>query len=112
MTTENGDYTISFPDQTSAILEGTLRLPSPSAYNDVFGAITQAIEKSSTNYTVDISNVTFLNSSGITALARLIILARGKNLPLVLRGKQSVPWQEKSISSLQKLWKSVTIELQ
>jgi hypothetical protein len=54
------------------VISGVLRLQSPLIYDELFAGIRKRIE-SGTVLTLDIANVSFLNSSGITALARLII---------------------------------------
>ena len=103
------EYLIEHPNQKTTILTGTLRLPSPTAYTHLLEEIRQGIEIQTETYTIDISGLKFLNSSGLTALARLFLLARQKQRTIKIICSHQIPWQKKSIGSLQKLW--VGIEL-
>ncbi len=114
MITEGEDFHIDYVNDKLAVISGILRLPSPTEYEKSFKNIFTSIEKNAADnstYTIDISDLKFLNSSGITGFARIILLARAKNVPLVIQGKESIPWQKKSIVSLNKLWEKVEIKL-
>lgn len=94
------------------ILRGVLRLESPAAYDRVFEPIEQAlVQATDTPFTVDVSQLIFMNSSGIRALGSLVLTARRGGLALVLVGRRSVPWQQKTISSLQGLYRDLTVRV-
>ncbi|MFT5171579.1 MAG: hypothetical protein ACI9BD_001356 [Candidatus Marinamargulisbacteria bacterium] len=105
------DYQIECIEEGKAVLKGTMRLPSPTSYEQPFEPIKAGIEIQKDEYTIDITDLNYLNSSGLTAFARLFILARSKKIPLKIVGRASVPWQKTSIRSLQKLWDEISIEL-
>lgn len=105
------DYTIDCNSPGTAKLLGTLRLPSPTAYDEPFSHIKSGIDSSS-EYTIDVTELEFLNSSGLTAIARLFMHARKCNTPLTIIANESTPWQKKSLVSLKMLWDQITIELQ
>ena len=105
------DYQVECIEEGTAIIRGTMRLPSPVSYDQPFEPIKNGIEESSGTYTIDISNLEYLNSSGLTAFARLFILARTKDIPLTIIGTENIPWQKSSIYSLKKLWDKITINL-
>ena len=107
---ENDDYTIRFNDEGTFVISGVLRLQSPNIYDELFAPVKHLIEQSQPT-TIDIQNVSFLNSSGITALARLIIVARTHNAPFFIIAKADIPWQKKSIMSLKRLWPKLEISL-
>lgn len=108
---DNDDYKIEFTATDYVSVSGVLRLQSPLIYDELFAPIRMKIE-SGIVLTIDLANVSFLNSSGITALARLIIVARSKDVGLNIIGRDSVPWQKKSIVSLKRLWPKLEIKLQ
>ncbi len=108
---DNNDYKIAYSSTDQVTLSGVLRLQSPLIYDELFAPIREKIE-SGIVLTLDIANVSFLNSSGITALARLIIVARSKDVGLNIIGRDSVPWQKKSIVSLKRLWPKLEVTLQ
>jgi hypothetical protein len=111
MIIQTEDYKIEYIENEKAILSGELRLPSPTSYEQPFTHIKDQLENTNIKtYSIDLSNLTFLNSSGITALARIIILARNKEVPMSLIIKDDIPWQKKTITSLIHLWDQVEIK--
>ena len=107
---ENDDYTIKFNDNGTFVITGVLRLQSPNIYDELFAPIRDLISQGQST-TIDLCDVSFLNSSGITALARLIIIARTHEAPFLIIAKSDVPWQKKSIMSLKRLWPKLEITL-
>ena len=110
MLTETGDFTIDYNGH-EATLRGVLRLPSPTSYDAPFDVLHQAVTSTDDPFVVDISDVRFMNSSGITAMSRLVLLARSEHKSLVLRGAKSVAWQRKTLRSLGRLYDGLRIEL-
>ncbi len=110
MIIKTDDYRIECIDPTRAVIIGSLRLPTPSAYEPHFKPIKEKIEKLRDPYTINITKVSFLNSSGITAFARLIFFAKEHNVPIIIEASETIPWQEKTITSLGKLWSKVSIQ--
>lgn len=110
MRTETADFVIDCgPDQ--AVLRGVLRLPSPVAYESPFERLRQCLEAAPRRYVIDICAVRFMNSSGITALSRLVLLARTLDKEVIFVGASSVAWQGKTIRSLQRLYRGLGVEL-
>lgn len=105
------DFTLKFAAPGVATLTGVLRLESPQAYDTAFASISAALTSASGRYTLDVSGVSLMNSSGIRALAGLVLLARDRQLPLVLLGRASVPWQKKTVASLTALWTGLQVTL-
>ncbi len=109
MITTTTDYTIKTVNPDLVKITGILRLPSPAEYEKPFDDIKSYMEASQ-SFTLDITELIFLNSAGISALARLIILARNGNTPLTILISNDIPWQSKSISgSLTKLWSELIV---
>ena len=112
MTTETEDFQIISDTPYTTKISGILRLPSPLAYEKPFITISEGIKNcNNQTYTIDLINLTFLNSSGITALARLIINARQCEQKLCFIGNENIPWQQKSLNNLKKLWSGISIIL-
>jgi len=113
MSTETADYSIQInSDRHLATIAGSLRLNSPNAYESPFSSIVTLIETEgeSNPVNIDISGLNFLNSSGVTAIAKLILKAREKNASLVVHCNSDIPWQEKTIPALTKLYQKVSLE--
>ncbi|NBV41710.1 STAS domain-containing protein [bacterium] len=110
MSIEQEDYRISHEANNVTVISGVLRLQSPMIYDDLFAPLHDAVSRREV-VTLDISDVSFLNSSGITALARLIIHARNNDIEFNILCKEEIPWQKKSIASLKRLWPRLEIKL-
>lgn len=103
------EYNI-FAEGNTLYLSGFLRLMSPYDYNEPFTLIKDSLEDKYTEIVVDITQLSFLNSSGITALAKLILLAKKNNIVFILRGSAEKHWQKKSFDCLSKLYDQFLIE--
>jgi hypothetical protein len=95
---------------TEATVRGVLRLESVASYELVFGPMREAMLAAG-SYTIDFSEVTLMNSSGIRALANLVLEAKARAVGLVLKGSTGVPWQRKTLASLAALAPTVRVEL-
>ncbi len=105
------NFTVDCKDPLIGKLSGTLRLPSPTAYHEPFEYIKRGINESNESYTINSTNLDFLNSSGLTAIARLLMHARKVGTPIKIIGNANIPWQTKSFPSLKKLWDQIDVEL-
>ena len=100
MRPDRQDYAVD-PGQSPGawFLRGVLRLDSPEAYARVFEPIVASLGRAAA-VSIDLSQVVFLNSSGIRALADVLLLAREKRSQVKLFGSAAVPWQKKLATSL------------
>ena len=105
------DYRIDTSAAGRAVIEGVLRLHSPLEYETVFEPIKDGITAAESAYTIDISGVRFMNSSGITALSRLVLLTRTQDKSLVIVGRSATQWQSKTIRSLERLYSKLEVQL-
>lgn len=112
MLIDNNDFAIDVSVPERAVVSGVLRLPSPAAYEERFKPIREALTRAKGDaYTIDISGVQFLNSSGITGLSRLVLLARTNETPLVLVGSSRTSWQAKTLRPISRLYDKVEVQL-
>jgi hypothetical protein len=101
---DNDEYTIDCATTAgAAALRGVLRLQSTEAYEKVFEPIRKSLRAPATTYAIDLREVVLMNSSGIRALAGLVLLAKENRVALVLQVRDSIPWQKKTIASLKLL---------
>jgi hypothetical protein len=94
----------------SWFLRGVMRLDSPEAYARAFAPVVASLAEGSP-VSIDLSQVVFLNSSGIRALADVILQAREKRCPVRLFGSAAVPWQKKLATSLTGLFPEIVVQL-
>jgi hypothetical protein len=111
MKIEEEDFLVDTTRPDRATLEGVLRLSSPAAYEERFEPLKRGVDGAAAAYTIDISKVRFINSSGITGLSRLVLQARALDKPLVLVGQNSVSWQGTTLNLFKRLYKQVEVRL-
>ena len=105
------EYTIDMGDSSVAV-RGILRLESPDAYERILGAVRARVLAAKEPLSLDVTAVTFMNSSGIRALGALVLAAKRAGARFTIRGTPSVPWQKKTLPSLGKLYAGVSVELE
>ncbi len=111
MRTERPEYSVE-PGQSPGtwFLSGVMRLDSPEAYGRAFQPIVASLDRSPA-ISIDLAQVVFLNSSGIRALADVILAARQKGCRVNLFGSAAVPWQKKLATSLTGLFPDVVMRI-
>lgn len=108
---ESDAYSVECPaGGDAAVLRGVMRLASPQAYDEALAAVRARVDAGGA-LTVDVSAVPFMNSSGIRALAGLVLRARDRGTRLRLVGSAQVPWQKKTAASLRSIDPGLAVEL-
>ncbi|MEO8623200.1 MAG: hypothetical protein ABI625_19140 [bacterium] len=106
------DYQIDLDSQpATAVLRGIFRLATPEQYDTAFAPVTAGLGASTGGYTVDLTDVVLMNSSGLRALADLVLAARHAGTLLTFLGKADVPWHKKSVASLKPLYSGLAVRL-
>jgi hypothetical protein len=106
------DYQIDLQSKpATAVLRGVFRLATPDQYDAVFAPLAEQLGRSPDGYTVDLTDVVLMNSSGLRALADLVLAARRAGTSLTFLGKADVPWQSKTVASLRPLYNRLAVKL-
>jgi len=101
---------IQDPETSTVVIQGFLRLDGMEEYQPIMDLLLDAVEGAST-FTLDLTGLEFLNSSGISTLSMFVVKVRErKDVHLVLKGSDKVLWQTKSLKNLQRLMPSLTLE--
>jgi len=105
------DYTIWYePESSTFFFRGFLRLDGMEEYRPVMDLLLAAIEQVS-HFNLNLRELEFLNSSGISMLSMFVVKVREKgDVQLVLQGSEKVLWQTKSLKNLQRLMPSLQLE--
>lgn len=113
MDIKTDDYSIRYDaDSATVFLRGFLRLDGIDKYQSVMDVLLDAVERSS-NFTIDLRELDFLNSSGISMLSMFVVKVRDKgNINLTLKGSNKILWQTKSLKNLQRLMPSLTLQFE
>jgi hypothetical protein len=100
------------PDISTVHCKGSLRLGGAEEYAPIVAILEAAIAKPPVNLVLDLTQLEFLNSSGINMLSKFVIKARQKDgTNITVKGSDSVPWQGKSLKNLQRLMPSLVLEI-
>jgi hypothetical protein len=105
------DYSIWHdPESSTVFFRGFLRLDGMEEYEPVMQLLLDALERSS-QFHLNLRDLEFLNSSGISMLSMFVVKVREKgNVQLTLQGSDKILWQTKSLKNLQRLMPSLTLE--
>lgn len=110
MDIKTDDYSIRHDSEAATVfLRGFLRLDGMEKYQPVMDVLLAAVEQSAA-LTIDLRELEFLNSSGISMLSMFVVKVRDKgDVNLTLKGSDKVLWQTKSLKNLQRLMPSLTL---
>ena len=108
------DYNVTY-DETShnIIFDGSLRLNGSAEYASISELLGSVVGREPEKIVLDLRELSFLNSSGISILSKFVINVRKrKNIQMVVMGAKKNPWQNKSLKNLQRLMPSLKLELE
>lgn len=113
MEIKTDDYQVFYdPSVATFVCQGSLRLNGMEEYTPILDLLNNAIEKEPSKFTLNLQELKFLNSSGISMLSQFIINVRKKkNIQMIVIGSKEIPWQGKSLKNLQRLMPTLTLEI-
>lgn len=99
-------------NEHSIIFQGSLRLNGTEDYASISELLNNVVETEPPKIILNLQELQFLNSSGISMLSKFVINVRKrKNIQMAVIGAKNIPWQGKSLKNLQRLMPSLTIEI-
>jgi len=106
-------YVVKCDDETATVtFQGSLRLGGPAEYKPIADLLSALADQEPELITLDLTQLEFLNSSGISTLSKFVIgLRKKRSTQAVIIGSNSIPWQGKSLKNLQKLMPGLKLEL-
>jgi anti-anti-sigma factor len=108
---EHDQYSVELADTGDvAHMRGVMRLASPAAYEAIFAGVRARLDRGAP-LTIDLRDVSFMNSSGIRALATLVLAAKASSAPLRIVASQSAVWQKKTMPSLRAIHSTLVVDL-
>jgi len=94
------------------VIDGSLRLNGTAEYAPITELLNSVAQQEPEKIILDLKELNFLNSSGISILSKFVIsIRRRKNIQMVVIGAQKNPWQGKSLKNLQRLMPSLKLEM-
>jgi|JFJP01.1.fsa_nt_gi hypothetical protein len=113
MEVKSKEYSITY-QPTAAIVtcKGSLSLNGTLEYEPMLNLLLQAADQQMQQLTLDLRELTFLNSSGINTFTKFVIQVRKRqNLQLSILGYEEISWQVKLLRNLQRLMPTLEIRM-
>jgi hypothetical protein len=99
-------------DNPTVFFKGALRLSGTEDYAPILEMLKETLINPSGPIVLDLRELDFLNSSGITMISRFVIEARDRaGINLHVLASETVPWHARSLKNLQRLMPSLNIRL-
>jgi anti-anti-sigma factor len=108
------NYSVVYDEVSQQIVfEGSLRLNGSTEYASISDLLNHVAQQEPPKIVLDLTQLNFLNSSGISILSRFVINVRKRqNIQMIVIGAKKNPWQSKSLKNLQRLMPSLQLELE
>ncbi len=105
------EYNVLYEAELATVsFRGFLRLQGMEEYQPVMDLLLKALDHSPT-CTINLRELEFLNSSGISMLSMFVVKARQRgDVQLTFKGSEKVLWQTKSLRNLQRLMPNLQLE--
>ena len=114
MEIKTDDYRVWYEPATATVnYQGLLRESGIADYKSIEQLLDEAIALAPPTMTMNLQELEFLNSSGMSILSRFVIgVRKKKTIQLVVKGAKGRPWQGKVLDNWQRLMPALTPEWQ
>jgi hypothetical protein len=97
---------------STVVFKGALRLSGTADYAPILEMLRETFITTAKPIVLDLRELDFLNSSGITMLSRFIIEARDcAGIQVEILASEAIPWHARSLKNLQRLMPALNIRL-
>ena len=112
MEIKNETYSIYYnPATTTVVFQGSLRLSGMEEYAPIEQLLNDITDQEPSSMILNLQELEFLNSSGISMLSKFVInIRKKKNIQMSVIGSKGILWQAKSLKNLQRLMPSLKLE--
>lgn len=108
------DYAVQYNSDSSIVdFIGLLSLNGAQEYAPIAKLLNKIATEEPDEMTLNLKQLEFLNSSGISMLSKFVLgLRKKKAIQLVILGSKEMPWQSKSLKNLQKFLPSLKLVIE
>ena len=112
MDIKTDEYSVRYEPTTATVnFQGLLRLAGIPDYEPIIQLLNDVTAQEPGTITLNLIDLKFLNSSGMSVLSRFVIgVRKQKTTQLVVKGSKEISWQEKSLNNWQKLMPTLTLD--
>jgi hypothetical protein len=97
---------------STVLFKGALRLCGTEDYAPILDMLKETLASPAMPIVLDLRELDFLNSSGITMLSRFVMEARDRpGIDVQVLASEAVPWHARSLKNLQRLMPGLSIRL-
>jgi len=99
------------PTSTTIICPGALRHCGDAEYQSMMELLSEAANQAPETITLQLQELEFLDSAGISALFKFVIKIRSmKKSRLIVQGNRQIPWQNKALKNIQRLMPEMILD--
>jgi hypothetical protein len=99
-------------EHSTVLFKGALRLCGAEDYAPILDMLKETLATPAMPIVLDLRELDFLNSSGITMLSRFVMEARNRpGIDLEVLASEAIPWHARSLRNLQRLMPTLSIRL-
>ena len=99
-------------NNSTVVFKGALRLSGTEDYAPILNMLKETLSTPAAPIVLDLRELDFLNSSGITMLSRFVIDARDcSGINLEILASDAIPWHARSLKNLQRLMPALSIRM-
>ena len=98
-------YQVQYESESATVyFTGEIALGGPKDYAPIVKVLDKVAESEAATITLNVKDLAFLNSSGISMLSKFVQgMRKKKGVQLIVLGSKKVPWQAKSLKNLERL---------
>lgn len=102
---KGNDYLVQYESEESTVyFKGEIALGGPKDYAPIVKLLNTVADSKSPIIRLNVKELTFLNSSGISMLSKFVLgMRKKKGTQLIVFGSKKIPWQSKSLKNLERL---------
>jgi hypothetical protein len=105
-------FEIRLEENLTVFFKGALRLSGADEYRPILEMLKETLANPGEPIVLDLRELDFLNSSGITMFSRFVIEARDRTgVNLHFLASESIPWHARSLKNLQRLMPALEIRI-